>query len=69
MNDFFNKFYASAVVQGTPYSEVWINFDGRILGVMNGVFHQLTHLPDGFFKVGVHPLDSGVWVFKFQTGQ
>ena len=68
MNDFFDKFYASAVVRGTPYSEVWVHQDGRILGLINGVFHQLQEVPEGFSFERCHPLSESVRIYKF-TGR
>lgn len=66
MSDFFDRFYDSAVVRGTPYSEVWTHTDGRILGLINGVFHQLSAVPTGFSFERSHPLSEAVWIYKFQ---
>lgn len=64
--DFFEKHYAGAVDDGTPYTEVWVSDDGRVMGMVQGVLHRLPTIPNGFEPFGKHYLDNSVTVYVFR---
>lgn len=66
MADFFERHYAGAVVDGTPYTEVWSSEDGRVMGIVQGVLHRLPSVPAGFVPFGQHFLDKSVTVYVYK---
>jgi hypothetical protein len=60
---FYDDYYNQAASTRSPYTQVWMHEDGRVLGVVNEVYHRLSVIPPGYKFSFAHPLDKAVKIY------